>query len=144
MLDAQRRPLHREIALGNAAASACNRSRVYGLLAFHWEAAGETARAADYIRLEAERVFGAGLVRQSIEIGLRGARLLGGDLPTDSAGLHEAIGHELEWIGKLLGDRRPDQPAGLPPLTDERAGQPIHLLLVLVPFPHQSDQHQPF
>ncbi len=144
MLYAQRRPLHREIALWNEAASASNRSRVYALLAFHWEAAGETARAADYIRLEAERVFGAGLVRQSIEIGLRGARLLGGDLPTDSAGLHEAIGQELEWIGKLLGDRRPDQLAGLSPLTDERAGQLIHLLLVLAPFAHQSEQLELF
>ena len=144
MLYAQRRPLHREIALWNEAASASNRSRVYVLLAFHWEAAGETARAADYLRLEAERVFGAGLVRQSIEIGLRGARLLGGDLPTDSAGLHAAIGQELEWIGKLLGDRRPDQLAGLPPLTDERAGQLIHLLLVLAPFAHQSEQLELF
>src|SRR5260370_6291635 len=116
MLDAQRRPLHREIALGNEAASASNRSRVYALLAFHWEAAGETARAADYIRLEAERVFGAGLVRQSIEIGLRGARLLGGDLPTHSAGLHEAIGQAVGWIGELLGDRRPDQMAWPPTL----------------------------
>jgi hypothetical protein len=144
MLYAQRRPLHRAIALWNEAASASNRSRVYALLAFHWEAAGETARAADYLRLEAERVFGAGLVRQSIETGLRGARLLGGDLPTDSAGLHQAIGQELEWIGKLLGDRRPDQLAGLPPLTDERAGQLIHLLLVLAPFAHQGEQPELF
>ncbi|TAI65543.1 AAA and adenylate/guanylate cyclase domain-containing protein [Bradyrhizobium sp. Leo170] len=144
MLYAQRRQLHREIALWNEDASASNRSRVYALLAYHWEAAGETARATDYLRLEAERVFGAGLVGQSIEIGLRGARLLGSDLPTDRGALHAAIGQELETIGRLLDGRRPDELAGLPPLTDERAGQLIHLLLVLAPFAHQSEQVELF
>lgn len=144
MLYAQRRQLHREIARWNESISAANRSRVYALLAYHWEAAGDTARATDYLRLEAERVFGAGLVRQSIETGLRGARLLGSDLPLDVAGLHAAIGQELETIGKLLGGRRPDELAGLPALTDERAAQLIHLLLVLAPFAHQSEQLELF
>jgi len=144
MLYAQRRRLHREIARWTEAASASNRSRVYALLAYHWEAAGEVEQATDYLRLEAERVFGAGLVGQSIEIGLRGARLLGSDLPTNRAALHAAIGQELETIGKLLGDRRPDELAALPPLTDGRAGQLIHLLLVLAPFAHQSEQVELF
>ena len=144
MLYAQRRQLHREIALWNEAASASNKSRVYALLAYHWEVAGDTARATDYLRLEAERVFGAGLVRQSIETGLRAARLLGSDLPTNRAELHAAIGQELEAISKLLGGRRPDELAGLPPLKNERAAQLIHLLLVLAPFAHQSEQLELF
>ena len=144
MLYAQRRQLHRDIALWNEAASASNRSRVHALLAHHWEAAGDNARAAEYLRLEAERVFGAGLARQSIDIGLRGARLLGSDLPTDRAALRPAIGQELEAIDRLVGGRRPDEFASLPPLTDPRAGQLIHLLLVLAPFAHQSEQLELF
>jgi len=70
--------------------------------------------------------------------------LLGSDLPTNRAELHAAIGQELEAISKLLGGRRPDELAGLPPLKNERAAQLIHLLLVLAPFAHQSEQLELF
>ena len=144
MLYAQRRQLHREIASWYEKAFADRPFRGYALLAHHWEAAGEPARAADFLRLEAERVFGLGLARQSITIGLEGARLLGANLPTDTAGLHQAIGRELERTSVLLGDRRPKQLAELPTLTDARASQLIHLLLVLAPFAHQSQQLELF
>jgi predicted ATPase/class 3 adenylate cyclase len=144
MLYGQRKQLHRAIASWYEQNSGSDLSRVYALIAHHMEAAGEPARAAHYLMLEAERVFGLGLVRQSVAIGLQGARLLGVDLPTDVVGLQKAIGAEMEQISLLLNDRRPEELVDLPPLQDQQVASLIPLLLSLAPYAYQSQQPELF
>ncbi|WP_207538718.1 AAA family ATPase [Sabulicella rubraurantiaca] len=144
MLYSQRRPLHRAIAAWHETTHGADLARFYALLAHHWEAACEPGRAAHYLRLEAERVFGMGLVRRSVEIGREAAKLLGQELPADSPAIQQQIGAEMERIARLLGDRRPEDVLDLPPIEDQQAAQLIHLLLVLAPFAHQSEQLELF
>jgi predicted ATPase/class 3 adenylate cyclase len=134
MVYAQRRRLHREIAAWYERVVVTERSRIYTLLAHHLEAAEEPLRAADYLRLEAEHVFRQGLARQSVDIGLHAANLLGITLPRDAAALQVAVGAELERIATLLGSRAPQDLVSLPTLADPRAAQIIGLLLTLAPF----------
>ncbi|MBW4024527.1 MAG: AAA family ATPase [Proteobacteria bacterium] len=140
MLYAQRRQLHRAIADWYERVFVDDRSRLYVLLAHHLEAAGEAEQAASYLLLEAERLFRAGLVRQSVEVGLTGARLLGADLPVGGTELRAAVGVELERINELLGDRAPQELVSLPPLVNTTAGHLIRLLLALAPFAFQFEQ----
>ncbi|MDI7861180.1 AAA family ATPase [Rhizobiaceae bacterium n13] len=144
MLYGQRRQLHREIADWYVQHSGADLSHNYALLAHHLEAAGESARAADYLRLEAERVFSVGFVRQALAIGLHGAALLGSDLPVDSAGLQRAIGQEMEQIGQLLNERPPADLIGLPQLHDEHVASLVPLLLSIAPYAYQSEQPELF
>jgi predicted ATPase/class 3 adenylate cyclase len=144
MLFGQRRQLHRAIANWYEEQNGSDLSRVYALLAHHMEAAGEPARAAHYLRLEAERVFSLGFVRQSLAIGLHGAALLGFDPPPDSAGVQKAIGQEMEQITALLGDRLPADLVDLPPLQNEQAASLIPLLLSIAPYAYQSQQPELF
>ena len=144
MLYGQRRQLHHAIAAWYEQHNSTDLSRVYALLAHHLEAAGEPARAADYLRLEAERVFGLGFVRQSLAIGLHGAALLGSDLPADSIGLQKAIGQEMEQINMLLGERLPAELVDLPQLQDEHVASLVPLLLSIAPYAYQSQQPELF
>ena len=144
MLYGQRRQLHRAIADWYEEHSGADLSRIYALLAHHLEAAGEPARAANYLRLEAERVFGLGFVRQSLAIGLHGAALLGSDLPADSAGLQKEIGQEMEQIGQLLSEKLPADLVDLPQLQDEHVASLVPLLLSIAPYAYQSQQPELF
>jgi predicted ATPase/class 3 adenylate cyclase len=144
MLYSQRRLLHLEIASWYERIWSSDLSRFFALLAHHLEAADQPERAAHYLRLEAERVFGLGLPGQSVEIGQRAARILGVDIPTDSGALQRALGVEFERIATLLDGRGPEELTDLPPLVDARAGQLIHLLLVIAPFAHQAGKVEAF
>jgi hypothetical protein len=144
MVYSQRRELHRKIAAWYEQMLGEERSRVYAVLAYHLEAAGEPEQAAEYLRTEADRVFGQGLARQSVEIGLHAAQLLGASLPIHPASLQPAIAAELDKITALLGTRGPADLSALPVLDDARVGQLIQLLLMLAPFAHQSEQLELF
>ncbi|MBB3319557.1 putative ATPase/class 3 adenylate cyclase [Rhizobium sp. BK181] len=144
MLYGQRKQLHRAIASWYEQNSVLDISRVYALIAHHLEAAGELVRAAHYLRLEAERVFGLGSVRQSLSIGLHGAALLGSQVPVDGAELQRAIGQEMEQITALLGDRRPADLVDLPRLEDEHVASLVPLLLSIAPYAYQSQKPELF
>ena len=144
MLYSQRRLLHLEIAGWYERIWSGDLSRFFALLAHHLAAADQPERAADYLRLEAERVFGLGLPSQSVEIGQRAARILGVDIPTESGALQRALGVEFGRIATLLDGRGPEELTHLPPLADARAGQLIHLLLVIAPFAHQAGKVEAF
>ncbi|EPE94151.1 AAA and adenylate/guanylate cyclase domain-containing protein [Rhizobium grahamii] len=144
MLYGQRKQLHRAIADWYEQNSVLDISRVYALIAHHLEAAGEPVRAAHYLRLEAERVFGLGSVRQSLSIGLHGAALLGSQVPVDGSELQRAIGHEMEQIAALLGDRRPVDLLDLPKLEDEHVASLVPLLLSIAPYAYQSQKPELF
>ncbi|MDE1995403.1 MAG: AAA family ATPase, partial [Rhizobiaceae bacterium] len=144
MLYGQRKLLHRAIADWYEQNSAPDMSRAYALLAHHLEAADEPVRAAHYLRLEAERLFGLGFVRQSLSIGLHGASLLDSEVPIDGAGLQRAIGQEMEQIAALLGDRRPADLIDLPQLQDEHVAALVPLLLSIAPYAYQSQQPELF
>ncbi|MFS8114176.1 AAA family ATPase [Rhizobium jaguaris] len=144
MLYGQRKQLHRAIADWYEQNGALDISRIYALLAHHLEAAGEPVRATHYLRLEAERVFGLGFVRQSLSIGLHGAALLGSEVPDDGAGLQRAIGQEMEQIAALLGDRQPADLIDLPQLQDEHVASLVPLLLSIAPYAYQSQQPELF
>ena len=143
MLYSQRQELHRKIVDWHERVWAGDLARFYALLAHHLEAADEPERAADYLRKEAERVFGLGLARQSVDIGLRAARLLGAEIPGTSPELQREIGREFERIAELFNGQ-PAELTGLHQLTDPRARQLIHLLLVIAPFAHQSGEMELF
>ena len=144
MLYGQRRQLHHAIASWYEQRSGSFLSRFYALIAYHLEAAGEPARAAYYLLLEAERVFGLGLVRQSVAIGLQGARLLGASFPTDSDGLQKAIGKEMEEIISLLDNRAPEDLVDLPALKNDQVASLVPLLLSIAPYAYQSQQPELF
>ena len=144
MLYGQRRQLHRAIATWYEQRSGPSLARVYALIAHHLEAAGEPVRAAHYLLLEAERVFGLGLVRQSVAIGLQGARLLGASFPSDSDGLQKAIGKEMEQITLLLNQRAPEELVDLPALENGEVASLIPLLLSIAPYAYQSQQPELF
>jgi predicted ATPase/class 3 adenylate cyclase len=144
MLYGQRRQLHHAIATWYEQHSGSNLSRFYALIAHHMEAAGEPARAAHYLLLEAERVFHLGLVRQAVAIGLQGGRLLGATFPTDGAGLQKAIGQEMEQITLLLNEQSPEDLVDLPPLENGEMAALIPLLLSIAPYAYQSQQPELF
>ena len=143
MLYSQRQQLHRSIVTWYEHVWAGDLARFYALLAHHLEAAGEPDRAADYLRREAERVFGLGLARQSVDIGRRAARLLGAEIPDNGPELQREIGREFERIAKLFSGQ-PGELTGLHQLADPRARQLIHLLLVIAPFAHQCGEMELF
>jgi predicted ATPase/class 3 adenylate cyclase len=144
MLYGQRRQLHRAIASWYEQRSGPYLPRFYALIAYHMEAAGEPVRAAHYLLLEAERVFSLGLVRQSVAIGLQGARLLGASFPSDGAGLQKAIGQEMEQITLLLDERAPEDLVDLPALENGEMASLIPLLLSIAPYAYQSQQPELF
>ncbi len=143
LLYSQRQKLHREIVSWYEHAWPDSLARYYALLAHHLEAADEPGRAADYLRREAERVFGLGLARQSVDIGRRAAHLLGVDIPGNGPELQREIGHEFERIASLFSGR-PEELTGMQELTDQRARQLIQLLLVIAPFAHQCGEMELF
>ncbi len=143
MLYSQRKQLHRNVVTWYEQARARDLAHYFALLAHHLEAADEPDRAADYLRREAERVFGLGLARQSVDIGRRAARLLGAEIPDNGQELQRQIGQEFERIAKLYPGH-PGDLTGLNQLSDSRAGQLIRLLLVIAPFAHQCGDMELF
>lgn len=145
MLYAQRQQLHLSIGNWYEKRFAPDPSRFYMLLAYHFEAAGEMVRAAEYQRLEAARLFSLGLVRQSVEVGLHAIRLLGGTLPTEKAALHQAIGREMQSIAVLLEERDPKALMDLPPIDMALpVARLIPLLLNISPYAYQNQQLELF
>ena len=143
MLYSQRKQLHRNVVTWYERARARDLARYFALLAHHLEAADEPDSAADYLRREAERVFGLGLARQSVDIGRRAARLLGAEIPDNGPELQRQIGQEFERIAKLYAGH-PGELTGLNQLSDSRAGQLIRVLLVIAPFAHQCGDMELF
>ncbi|WP_282572023.1 AAA family ATPase [Roseomonas acroporae] len=144
MLPSQRRQLHRDMAGWYERRDAAQRARVYGLLAYHLEAAGENVRAAEYLLLEARRVFSLGLARESVSIGLHGIDLLGVTLPVLPAAIGPAIGAEMARIGVLLAGRPPAALRALPALAEPDMLRLIGGLLAIAPLAFQSEQLELF
>ena len=151
LLNERRRALHLRTAealetmhAGNAGEHMVDRPYANTLLAHHLEEAGERSRAADYLRLEAARVFALGLVKQSVEFGLHAARLAGVDLPADAQQIRDAIGAELGRITAVLDGRQPSELTTLPPLDDALVEQRITLLLATAPFAYQGERLELF
>lgn len=143
MLFAQRRDLHRHIAEWYEAQH-YEHSSHFLVLAYHWEQAEEFLKAVDYLEREALRVFSLGLAKQSVDVGLRAALLLGLVLPTDPAAIAPLIGQTMGWIGEKMGDCSPSDLLNLPVLKDAKVERSLWLLLQVGPFAFQSRQIELF
>jgi predicted ATPase/class 3 adenylate cyclase len=144
LLKSRRRQLHREIAAWYEREHAHELSPHLSLLAHHWELAGDTLRAVDYLEREANRTFSIGLATQSVDVGLRAAELLGLKLPTEPTALRMQIGQEMREISQHMAGRTPADLITLPPLKDPAAARAISPLLSIAPFAFQSHQIELF
>lgn len=141
---AQRRELHRAIALWYEARFAADLASYFATLAHHFERDDDPGRAADYLEREAIRSFSLGLAGQSVALGLRAARLLGLELPADPAAIGPRIGENMAAIGAALAGRAPRALQELPALADARVERLIWLLLRIGPFAFQARQIELF
>jgi predicted ATPase/class 3 adenylate cyclase len=158
---AVKKQLHLKIANWYQLTFAETIARYYPLLAYHFEKAGELNRAAQYLMLEAARVFEKlGMGRESVRVGLRAAELLLNKyeseianedlrqfeevLPTDLEKILFLSARERNRIDALLGERRPDELIGLPVREARDVDYLLEVLIRLAPLVFQSGQIQLF
>lgn len=143
MLFTQRCELHRQVAQCYETRNG-NDPAYFIILAYHWEQAEEYTKAVDYLEREAIRVFSLGLAQQSVDLGLRAARLLGVTLPTDPATIGPLIGQNMGWIAEQMAGRSPHDLLNLPNLNHPQVERSLWLLLRIGPFAFQSRQIELF
>lgn len=140
MLSEQRRGLHSEIAQWIEQNWQDRITSHYSALAHHWESAAEVLRALDYLEKEAVIVFSNGFAKQSVEIGLRAAALLGLNLPVKPDEIRRDIGAQIGAVMQLIAGRPPRALLELPALADEQVERLLWLLVRIAPFAFQSQQ----
>ena len=140
MLFEQRRRLHSDIAKWIENHWKGNLATHYTALAHHWEHAEEVLRALDYLEKQATLVFSNGFAKQSVEIGLRGAAMLGLRLPVKPDEIRRDIGAQIGAVMQLLAGRAPSALLDLPRLEDEKMERLLWLLVRIAPFAFQSQQ----
>jgi predicted ATPase len=143
LLYAQRRELHATVAAWYE--NLPERAPFYGVLAHHWQAAGNIAKAVEYLTLESARIFtDAGLGRTAVGIGLDALALLGEDLPRTIPEIIAQLQLELEPALTTLGQRDLQELKAAPALSDPVVAAKIATMLGVLPFVHQSDQPELF
>lgn len=142
MMGAQRRDLHRAVALCYEAED--ERDALYPVLAHHWLRAENGEKAISYLTRAAVSSLAHGMPREAVDHGIRAAGLLGVALETDPARIRAILPGELAEIERLMAGRRPADLAGLPELVDEGIGAGIGIILQAMPSAHQSLQTELF
>jgi predicted ATPase/class 3 adenylate cyclase len=146
LLYAQRAVLHAELAEWYSAEA--DDESVVGRLAHHWERcwlaatqverppvdlAQVQANAADALEQAMNTALAAGLLHESIELGLRSTRVLGVPVPTEPAAVVLGISAEMQRMGELAGANEPEQLLELPALTNPDIDRAIAIMLRLQP-----------
>jgi class 3 adenylate cyclase/predicted ATPase len=143
LLFAQRRELHATVAAWYE--SLPERAPFYGILAHHWQTAGNIAKAVEYLTLESARIFtDAGLGRTAVGVGLDALALLGEDLPRSVPEIIAQLQLELEPALTVLGQRDLQELKAAPALSDPLVAAKVATMLGVLPFVHQSDQPELF
>jgi predicted ATPase len=143
LLYAQRRELHASVAAWYE--NLPERAPYYGVLAHHWQAAGNNAKAVEYLALESARIFSdAGLGRTAVGIGLDALALLGEDLPRTIPEIIGQLQLELGPALTALSQRDLQELKAAPALSDAMVAAKIATMLGVLPFVHQSDQPELF
>ena len=140
MLFEQRRRLHGDIARWIESHRGGSLQLHYSELAGHWERAEEVLRAIDYLEKEAVQIFSNGFAKQSVEVGLRAAALLGLKLPSKMEEIRQDIGQQMGEVMRLLAGRAPADLMHLPHLDNPTAERLLWLLVRIAPFAFQSQQ----
>lgn len=135
-----RRHLHGDLARWYEVQHEADLAAYYGRIAAHWAAAGDAGRAADYLELEAVRVFSNGHAQEATAIGLAALRLLDIDLPNDPDAVGARIG---EGMGQVLG-RVAGRPAvafiEAAAMDDAATARVVKALLNIAPLAFQSNR----
>ncbi len=140
----QRRHLHRECASWYEQSFQANLQPFYVRLAYHWLEAGELVNAVEYQEKEAIRLFRLGFVKQALDVGLEGVRLLGYDFERDPERIGQKIQELMGFIGEFMADKSIESLINHKPLEDKNTEKLIHLILELTPYAHQSQQAELF
>ena len=143
LLFVQRQELHAAVATWYE--SLPQTSPYYGVLAHHWQAAGENGKAAQYLALELARIFAdAGLGRAAVNVGLDALALLGESIPRTVPEIVERVGAELQMSSAALAVRTIDDLKDSPQLADPAVAARIGTILAVLPYVHQSNQLELF
>jgi len=140
MLFEQRQRLHRKIAEWYEQALHENLSPFFARLAYHWQEAGESEKAAGYFEKEAIRLFSAGYAKQSVDLGLRGVALLKVIIERDPAEIGKKISENMGSIAILMAGRSPADLIHLNEVDDNSIERVLWMLLRIAPFAFQSQQ----
>lgn len=140
----QRRHLHRESAEWYEQNFQDNLNPFYVRLAHHWNEAGEKSKAAAYLEKEAIRLFQLGFVKQALDVGLEGVKLLNRPIERDPAAIGAKIGEHTGAIGALMANRSIESLIDHKELEDENTEQIIRMLLEISPFAYQCQQAELF
>jgi predicted ATPase/class 3 adenylate cyclase len=140
----QRRQLHRESAKWYEKNFSYNLQPFYVRLANHWEQANEKDKAAVYYEKEAIRLFQLGFVKEALDMGLEGVKLLGQDIIRDLPSIRQKIGENFAAIGILMEGKKIESLIRHKKLHDPQREKIIKMLLSLSPFAHQSQQGELF
>jgi len=99
-LNEQRRLLHRQTAEWYENHFREDLHPLYVRLAYHWAKAGDRNKSAGYNEKEAIRLFRMGFVKQALDMGLEGVRMLNLEIERDPS----AIGQKSEstWVPSAL------------------------------------------
>ena len=141
LLSSQRRDLHQAVGAWYEHAHADDLSRYCTVLAYHWrevasiDGADVAARskALDYLRKAAGQTTHIGMPKDAVAFGLDAVRLLGMDIPVDSAAVGAAIGEGEGALQQELAGRDPSALLGLRPMTAESPARIIETLLEIMP-----------
>ncbi|KIC91858.1 AAA family ATPase [Flavihumibacter sp. ZG627] len=144
ILSEQKKKLHHEIANWYETNFHHNLNAIYARLAYHWEKAGNNAKAADYLEKESIHLFSNGFARQSVDVGLKGVELLGVKIERDPAMIGVTIGANMGKIMALMGDQKPSDLISLKKLEDPVIDRIILMLLRIGPLAFQSQQIELF
>ena len=140
----QRRQLHREIAEWYEKNFSSNLQPFYVRLANHWKEANEKDKAVAYYENEAIRLFRLGFVKEGLDVGLEGVKLLGQNIPRDLPSIGKKIEESMAAIGTLMHRRTVEGLIDHKQLENPKTQKVINLLLSLAPFAHQSQQGELF
>lgn len=143
-LSEQRKHLHSKTAEWYEKNFADNLSPFYVQVAHHWVNAGENEKAAGYFEKEAIRLFSLGFVKQALNIGLEGVKLLGYDIERDQASIMQKINRHMNVISALMTNHKIEDLINHKKLKNAKVETVIKLLLELSPFAHQCQQAELF
>jgi predicted ATPase len=140
----QRRQLHRECAEWYEKNFSENLQPFFVRLANHWNQANEKDKAVVYYEKEAIRLFQLGFVKEALNVGLEGVKLLDQEIPRDLPSIGQKIGENMGAIGALMQDKTIESLIHHKKLEDPKTEKVIKLLLSLGPFAYQSQQGELF
>ncbi|MES1225320.1 MAG: hypothetical protein ABUT20_58105, partial [Bacteroidota bacterium] len=140
----QRRQLHLECAEWYENNFTDNLQPFFVRLANHWNEANVKEKAAAYYEREAIRLFQSGFVKEALNVGLEGIRLLGQEIPRDLPSIGQKIGENMGAIGAMMQGKTIESLIDHKKLEDPKKEKVIKMLLSMGPFAHQSQQGELF